>query len=143
MPYDEEIAPWGDLSEPPKELDRLARNVIGAAIEVHKQLGPGLPEIACEGALCREFSDRGIPFERQKTVEIFYKGDCVAKGKIDLLVAGQLIVEVKSVESILPLHRLQVLTYMRVIKQPLALLMNFNVPTLKEGIRRIIDTRSS
>jgi GxxExxY protein len=140
MPYDGEIPPYGDLPEPPEELDRLARAVIGAAIEVHRQLGAGMPEEGYEGAMCIELTERGIAFERQKAVDIVYKGVCVAKGRIDLLVEGKLIVEIKSCEALAPVHRLQVLSYMRMIRQPLGLLINFNVPVLKEGIRRIISS---
>src|SRR5687768_16717587 len=140
MPYEDEIPPWGDQVEPPEELDRLAHAVIGAAIEVHRQLGPGLPEQAYQGAMEVELSLRGIPFERQKVIEITYKGVVVAKGLIDLLVGGKLEVEIKSVELIVPLFRLQTRTYMRVIHQPLGLLINFNVAVLKEGIKRIIDS---
>jgi GxxExxY protein len=107
MPYDEEIPPWGNLIEPPEELDRLAHAVIGAAIEVHRQLGPGLPEQAYQGGMEVELRVRGIPFERQKVIEIVYKGVVVAKGMIDLLVGGKLVVEVKSVDLIIPLFRLR------------------------------------
>jgi GxxExxY protein len=142
MPYEDEITPYGDLCEPPEELDRLARAVIGAAIEVHKQLGAGLPEEAYEGAMCIELTAGGISFERQKPVDILYKGIRVSTGRIDLLVEGKLILEIKSCESLIPIHRLQVLTYVRIIKQPLGLLINFNVPILKQGIRRIIQSNS-
>jgi GxxExxY protein len=138
MPYDDEIPPYGDLPEPPKELDELARVVIGAAIEVHKRLGAGLPEEAYVGALCVEFAERQIPFERQKRVEIFYKGSLVAHGRIDLLVGGVLVVEVKSCETLIAVHRKQIESYMRINKQPLGLLINFNVPLLKDGIKRVI-----
>lgn len=138
MPYDDEIPPYGDLAEPPEELDRLARSVIGAAIQVHKELGPGLPEQAYVGALAVELVRRRIPFEREKEVKIIYKGVLVAKGRVDLLVGGQLVVEAKAVEMLSPVHRLQTLSYMRIINQPLGLLINFNVPLLKEGIRRVI-----
>jgi len=140
MPYDEEIPPGQDWTEPPKELDDLARAVIGAAIEVHKELGAGLPEEAYEGALAVELTARGIKFERQKRVEIMYKGARVARGRIDLLVGEKLIVEIKAVEVLLPLHRLQTASYMRVIGQPLGLLINFNVPLLKQGVSRVIST---
>jgi GxxExxY protein len=103
-------------------------------------LGPGLPEEAYQGGMEVELTARQIPFERQKIVEIVYKGVVVAKGKIDLLVCGVLVVEIKSVECITPLFRLQTRTYMRVIRQPLGLLINFNVAVLKEGIKRIIDS---
>jgi len=140
MPYDEEIPPYADLPEPPPELDRLARAVIGAAIEVHRELGPGLPEDVNVSALCLELTARGLSYEREKRVEVHYKGQLVGYGKIDLLVEGKLVVEAKSCERLSPVHRLQTLTYMRIIKQPLGLLINFNVPVLKEGIRRIISS---
>ena len=138
MPYDDEIPPHGDLAEPPEELDRLARAVIGAAIEVHREFGPGLSEDAYEGAMAVELAARGIPFERQKRVEIIYKGIVVATGRIDLLVGGKLVVEIKSCEALIALHRMQTLSYMRLINQSLGLLINFNVPVLKQGIRRVI-----
>jgi GxxExxY protein len=138
MPYDDEIPPHGDLAEPPEELDRLARAVIGAAIEVHRNMGPGLPEEAYEGGMVVELKERGIPFERQKRVEVVYKGVLVAIGRIDLLVAGKLVVEIKSCEALVSLHRMQTLSYMRLVNQPLGLLINFNVPVLKQGIRRVI-----
>ena len=137
MPYDEEIPPYGDLPEPPAELDQLARDVIGAAIEVHRRFGPGLPEEAYEGAMAVELAARGISYERQKRVEIVYKGVVVATGRIDLLVAGKLVVEIKSCEALVPLHRMQTLSYMRLVNQPLGLI-NFNVPVLKQGIQRVI-----
>jgi len=138
MPYDEGIPPHGDLAEPPEELDRLARAVIGAAIEVHRRLGPGLPEEAYEGGMAVELTERAIPFERQKRIKIVYKGVVVAIGRIDLLIAGKLVVEIKSCEALIPLHRMQSLSYMRLINQPLGLLINFNVLVLKQGIRRVI-----
>ena len=140
MPFDDELTPYDDRREPPAELDELARRVIGAAIEVHRELGPGLPEEAYVGAMAIELTARGISFERQRVVEIFYKDVLVARGRIDLPVAGILILEIKSIETLAPIHRLQVLTYMRILKQPLALLINFNVPVLKEGIRRVVLT---
>jgi GxxExxY protein len=140
MPYDEEIPPYANLVEPPAALDELARAVIGAAIEVHKALGPGLPEVAYQRAMEIELSRRQIAFERQKPVVITYKGEPVCNCRIDLVVQGMLIVELKSVEAINKIHILQTRTYMRVLKQPLALLVNFNVPVLKEGIRRVVET---
>ena len=138
MPYDEEIPPYGELAEPPEELDRLARAVIGAAIEVHRRVGPGMPEVAYEGAMAVELAERAILFERQKLVDIVYKGVLVARSRIDLLVAGKLVVEIKSCETLTALHRLQTLSYMRLVNQPLGLLIDFNVPVLKLGIKRVI-----
>ncbi|HEV7302029.1 MAG TPA: GxxExxY protein [Tepidisphaeraceae bacterium] len=138
MAFDDEPTPYNDLVEPPAELDELARTVIGAAIEVHRRLGPGLTEDAYECAMAVELTLRRVPFVRQKWVDIVYKDVVVAKGRIDLLVGDRLIVEIKSVEALLPVHRMQVVTYMNMIGEPLALLINFNVPLLKEGIRRVI-----
>jgi GxxExxY protein len=140
MPYEDEDLMHGRLQEPPPELDELARAVIGAAIEVHRRLSAGLPEAAYEGALAVELTERGIPFERQVIVDIVYKGVVVAKGRIDMLVGGKLIVENKSCESIRPVQRLQVRSYPRIINQPLGLLINYNVAMLKDGIKRIICT---
>jgi GxxExxY protein len=140
MPYEEELPMDDNFGTPPSELNDLAHSVIGAAIEVHRQLGPGMPEAAYQNALVHELGLRHIPCEREKPIQIIYKGIVVACGRIDLLVGSALIVEVKAVASVIPLHRLQTLGYMRLIHQPLALLINFEVPILKSGIHRIIDS---
>lgn len=140
VPYEEEVPYTIEFPEPPAELDELARLTIGAAIEVHRRLGAGLPEEAYQNAMEIELTERGIAFERQKCVAIEYKGRVVATCKIDLVDGGKLVVELKSCESLAPVHRLQTLTYMRLLRQPLGLLINFNVPTLKEGVRRIVDS---
>ena len=124
--------------EPDAEVDQLARLVIGAAIEVHRQLGPGLLEAVYEKALCIEFDLRKIPFRSQPGVGITYKGKPVGKGKLDLLVGGRLIVELKAVEKLAPIHSAQMISYLRMTKRTLGLLINFNVPMLKEGIKRVI-----
>jgi len=138
---DDEISPDRGLNEPPAELDAMARQVIGAAIEVHRELGPGLPEEVYERSLIIELTHRGIEFARQKRIEIQYKGVVVGVGKIDLLIGGRLVVEIKSVESLAPIHRSQAVTYMRMINEVLGLLINFNVPVLKDGVRRIIQSK--
>jgi len=143
MPYDEEIPPMGDLARPSELLNELSYKVNGAAIEVHRHLGPGLPEEAYQRAMQIELALRQIPFESQKIVQIVYKGHVIGTTKIDLVVAGVLVVEIKSVAAILPTHRLQTRTYMRLIKQVLGLLINFDVPVLKVGINRIIDTEQN
>lgn len=140
MQQDDEIPRQGGAIEPPAELDALARQVIGAAIEVHRELGPGLPEEVYERALIVEFMHRSILFEQQKRIEVRYRDVIVGTGKIDLLVGGRLVVEIKSVESFAPIHRLQTVTYMRIIREPLGLLINFNVPFLKDGVRRIVQS---
>lgn len=126
------------MREPDSELDQLARAVIGAAIEVHRCLGPGLLEEAYEKALCIELEMRGIPFTRQVEVSIAYKGREVSKGFLDVLVDGRLILELKAVESLAPIHVAQALSYLRITRHKLALLINFNVVMLKQGIKRVV-----
>jgi len=131
-----------DLAEPPMELDAMARLAIGAAIEVHRELGPGFPEEVYQRAMEVELRLRGIPFEAQRPVTVTYKGEVVGSGKVDLLICGRLIVELKAVSALLPLHRLQTRSYLHTLHEPLGLLINFDVPLLKEGIRRVIETES-
>jgi GxxExxY protein len=115
----------------------LTHAIIGAAIEVHKLLGPGLLESAYEECLAREFSLRGIRFERQKGVPVVYKDVKLDCGyRMDFLIDGNVVVELKSIESLAPVHEAIVLTYLRLSGCRLGLLINFNVPMLKEGIRR-------
>ena len=119
------------------EINEITQAIIGAAIEVHRALGPGLLESAYEECLCRELSLRQIPFERQRSLPMNYKGlrlDCGYR--IDLLVADMVVVEIKAVESLLPIHEAQLLTYLRLGGWTVGLLINFNVPVLKQGIRR-------
>ena len=119
------------------EINRITETIIGAAIEVHRALGPGLLESAYEECLCRELSLRGIPFERQRSLPVEYKGlrlDCGYR--LDLLVADTVVVEIKAVESLLPIHEAQLLTYLRLGGWKVGLLINFNVAVLRQGIRR-------
>ncbi len=122
------------------DVNALTEQIIGAAIEVHKALGPGLLESAYEECLCRELTLRGIDFERQREVPVEYKGTPVACGyRLDLLVAGAVIVEVKAVKAIEPIHEAQLLTYLKLGSWKVGLLLNFNVPVLREGIcRRVL-----
>lgn len=123
-----------------ERANALSREVIGAAIEVHKTLGAGLLESAYEECLCQELKLRGIPFERQVDLPIEYKGMKLSAGyRMDIVVDGLLILELKSIEKILPIHEAQLLTYLRLSKIWLGLLINFNVPVLKEGIRRRVQ----
>lgn len=113
--------------------------IIGAAIEVHRLLGPGLLESTYQQCLCRELRLRGIPFESEKPVPVHYKDMILESGyRVDLLVAGLVVVEIKAVEQILPVHEAQLLTYMKLGGWKLGLLINFNVALLKHGIRRRI-----
>jgi GxxExxY protein len=121
------------------ELNQVTEQIIGGAIEVHKALGPGLLESAYEDCLCRELVVRGIPFERQRPLPVEYKGTRLACGyRLDLLVAGAVVVEVKAVSCIEPVHEAQLLTYLKLGGWKVGLLINFNVPVLKDGIRRRI-----
>jgi GxxExxY protein len=95
----------GQIKEPSPKLDGLAKSVIDAAIEVHRQLGPGFLESVYEEALAVELTVREIPFERQKSIAVSYKGRVVGDGRIDLLVAGELLVELKAVEALAPIHK--------------------------------------
>ena len=126
--------------EPDLRTDDLARAVIGAAIEVHRLLGPGYLESVYEQALAIELELRNIPFERQKPIRVNYKGREVGEGRLDLLVGGSLIVELKAVDALAPIHTAQVMSYLKTTHYPLGLLINFNVPVLKAGIKRIVLT---
>lgn len=117
----------------------LTGSIIGAAIEAHKLLGPGLLESAYEECLAREFVLRNIPFERQKPAPVVYKDVKLECGyRMDFLVDGQVVVELKAVEALAPIHEAIVLTYLRLSGCRLGLLINFNVVLLKDGIRRLI-----
>ena len=120
-------------------INELTGQIIGAAIEVHKAFGPGLLESAYEECLCRELVLRNIPFERQKEVPIEYKGCKLDCGyRLDLVVNHQIVLELKAVERIEPIHEAQLITYLRLTGLNLGLLLNFNVPVLKDGIKRMI-----
>ena len=118
-------------------LNEITREVIGAAIEVHRSLGPGLLESAYQRCLCRELTVRGIVFQRELALPLEYKEIRLECGyRLDLLVAGEVVVEVKSMDAIAPIHDAQLLTYLRLGGWKVGLLINFNVPVLKDGIHR-------
>jgi len=122
------------------DIGDLTGEVFGAAIEVHKIFGPGLLESTYEECLCRELELRKIPYERQKEPPIEYKGlklDCGYR--LDILVANGLILELKACQSLQPIHEAQLLTYLKWTGIKLGLLINFNVPMLKQGIKRIAN----
>lgn len=129
--------------KPDAELEAIASEVIGAAIAVHVELGPGHKESVYESALCHEFELRGIPYERQKPVEVVYKGKPVGEGRLDILVRGRLVVELKAIEVLNDIFGLQLKWYLKVMKEPLGLLLNFQVPAMnsKNAIRRIVVGR--
>src|ERR1700733_13291920 len=135
MPFEDEDPPY---VEPDLELDALARAVIGAAIEVHRHLGPGLDEGLYQNAMKREFKLQGIPYADEVKIQVPYKGEVIGERRIDLLVGGRLIVELKAVEQLSSLHKAQVLTYLKITGLKLGLLINFNTILVKDGIKRII-----
>ena len=138
MEFNRQDAENAKRREPSEELDRLAYEVIGAAIEVHRMLGPGFLEEVYHKALKVEFIMREIPHIYKHSVPITYKGRSVGEGELDFLVGDILIVELKAVQNITPVNEAQVMSYLKATKHPLGLLINFNVPILKQGIKRII-----
>jgi len=118
----------------------ITDRIIGCAIEVHKHLGPGLLESVYESALCVEFKVRSLPFKRQAGIPLDYKGELISEHRPDLIVADKVIVEIKSVEQLAPIHTAQMLTYLRVTSLRIGLILNFNSATIKEGTRRVVLT---
>jgi GxxExxY protein len=117
----------------------LSHAIIGAAIEIHRSLGPGLLEAVYEECLARALTLRMIPFERQKPIPLVYKDLKLECGyRLDFLVSRRIVVEIKSIETIAPIHESVMLTYLRLSESPLGLLINFSVPILKDGIRRFV-----
>lgn len=133
------------MPEPPREYDAAANAVIGAAIEVHRHLGPGFLESVYEEALSIELGLRGIRFQRQKPLSVSYKGKSVGDSRVDLWIDDRLIVELKALDRILPIHHAQLISYLKTSSLPLGLIINFNEKLPKNGIRRIVmsaDSRS-
>ena len=120
-------------------VNELTEAIIGAAIEVHRALGPGLLESAYEECLCRELTLRNVPFERQRQLPVDYKGMQLNCGyRLDLSVRDAVVVAIKALESLLPIHQAQLMTYLKLGKWTVGLLINFNIPVLKKGIRRVV-----
>jgi GxxExxY protein len=123
-----------------KDLEQLARTAVDCGFRIHKELGPGLLESVYEAILANGLTRAGLSIERQKPLPISFEGIEINEGyRVDLLVEGSLIIEIKSVERLVPVHGKQLLTYLRLAKQPLGLLMNFGGETFKEGVRRIAN----
>jgi GxxExxY protein len=121
------------------ENDTLTEQIIGAAIQVHRELGPGLLESTYEVCLCHELSIGGLKVERQKAVPIIYRGLRLDAGyRLDLVVEDQVIIEIKAVSELLPVHEAQLLSYLKQVGGGRGLLINFNVKLLKNGIRRLV-----
>jgi GxxExxY protein len=121
------------------EIDRITQSIIGASIEVHWAMGPGLLESVYEECLAQEFQLQQIPFSRQQTFPLQYKGRALnADYRIDFLVAGLVIVELKAVDQLLPIHDAQLLTCLKLTDKNVGLLLNFKSPVMKNGIKRIV-----
>jgi GxxExxY protein len=123
-----------------KELDDITGAIVDAALTIHMDLGPGLLESVYEAVLARAMESRGFGVERQKVIRFEYGGLVFEEGfRVDLLVEGRVVVELKSVEKLAPVHSKQVLTYLRLMRLPVGLLINFGAVTLKEGLHRIVN----
>ena len=121
-------------------MNQLSSRIIGAAIEVHKTLGPGLLESAYEECLCHELNIQGLLFEKQKPLTIYYKGKKLDCGyRLDIVVEKAVIIELKSCEKVEPIHKAQLLTYLKLSGLNLGLILNFNVPLMRDGIVRIVN----
>lgn len=122
----------------PVETDVVARHVVDAAYRVHRAMGPGLLESVYEACLCCELSRRGLKFEKQVEIPIVYEGIRLESGlRLDLLVADLVVVELKAVEQLLPIHEAQLLTYLKLTGKRVGLIVNFNTTLIKDGIKRI------
>jgi GxxExxY protein len=122
----------------PEEIERLTHDTIGCCIAVHRELGPGLIEGIYSRAICRELKVANLAYERQKRVAVTYRGEYLCDQWLDFVIADQLVLEIKSVEHLAPVHDAQLLNYMRLAGVRVGLLMNFNVVVLKDGIKRKI-----
>ncbi len=124
----------------PERIEILAKHVVNAAFAVHNTFGPGLLERVYHETLALELTLNGLTVEREKHIPISYRGQAVdASYRADLLVNGQLLVELKAIESTQPIHRVQTVTYLKLLNLPLGLLINFNVPLIKDGIHRVLN----
>jgi len=128
-------------SDLPDWVEEIGRSVIGAAIEVHRELGPGMLESVYEEALTHELGLRGLRAVRQAEIDVLYKGVVIKGQRLDLLVEGSVVVELKAVSAVLDIHKAQVLSYLRAGRFPLGLLINFNKKLLREGIHRVFNER--
>ena len=127
--------------ELPQSLNQLSHQVIGCAIEVHKELGPGLLESVYEAAMCVELEHAGISYTQQATITADYKGTPLPPQRLDLLIEGELILELKAVRAVDDLHLAQLVSYLRLTNKPLGLLINFHAPTIQKGTYRRINSR--
>ncbi len=126
------------MNHSPEQIDKVTEAVIGAAIEVHRTLGPGFLESIYEEALCVELSLRGVKFARQAPVGVDYKGRRIGESRLDLLVEGSVVVELKTVDALAQIHTAQVISYLKATGCRIGLIINFNVKRLTDGIKRIV-----
>ncbi len=126
--------------EPDAQIDELAHAVIGAAIQVHRELGPGFLEAVYRRSLAIMLNEMGYQATEEEPVDVYFHGHLVGQGKIDLWVAERLVVELKATEQLHPIHKVQTRSYVKAKKEILGLLINFNAPHLKDGIVRVIDS---
>lgn len=124
--------------EPEPRLDALAQQVVSAATEVHRHLGPGYLESLYEEALVIELTARGVAYVRQPPIRVRYKGNAIGEGRADLLIGGELLVELKAVDQLAPIHKAQVISYLKAMQLHLGLLINFNVAVLRDGVQRVV-----
>lgn len=123
-----------------EKINKLSKTILDISIEIHKQLGPGLLESIYEICFCKELNLRNIKFKRQVEIPVYYKGEKLSTSfRIDILVENEIIIELKAIENILPVHKSQLLTYLKLTKKRLGLLINFNVPYMVEGFHRIVN----
>jgi GxxExxY protein len=124
----------------PEEIEALAKAVVHAALSVHRALGPGLLESAYQECLAIELAHGGYRLLREQTLPLLYRGQLVSNAyRLDMIVNDKLLVELKAIDSVQPIHRVQVTTYLKLLKLPLGLLINFNVPLIKDGISRVLN----
>ncbi|HFQ95316.1 MAG TPA: GxxExxY protein [Anaerolineae bacterium] len=122
----------------PEPIERVGKQILDAAFRVHRELGPGFLEKFYEEALCIELAAQGIPFVRQKSIEVYYRGHLLGRQRLDIIVDEKVIVEVKAVEKLLPVHEAQLISYLQATGLRLGFLINFQVHLLKHGLRRIV-----
>ena len=124
----------------PADIEQMASIAVDAAFAVHSEVGPGLLESAYEACFARELELRGINYQRQLAVPLNYKGKLIEVGfRADVVMEGKLVIELKAVEQVIPVHKAQVITYLKILKLPLGLLINFNEVLIKDGIRRVLN----
>ena len=128
------------MKDMPPQINELTDAIIGAAIEVHRLLGPGFLESTYHRALEVELKLRGVAFESESLIQLNYKGRSIGEGRIDLLLGGSVVVELKAVDKLAPIHQAQVISYLKATGHSVGLLINFNTEVLKDGIKRVVLT---